>query len=213
MRRSHATTVSLLAALTLAACTNAKDVLEPSAIAPQSTQAVPTPGSGTAATPTAPATTAQPSAAAQPSATTQPSAPAQPATELPAKSAAVIARTRLQVAPIVGASVEAATPLTAQLQTRAKQRGITLAGSAGQTPTHVLKGYFSTMSEGKDTTVIYVWDVYDPAGNRLHRINGQQKAASVNGGEGWAAVAPETMQAIADQTIDQFATWLGGQAG
>ncbi|MCF6111830.1 MULTISPECIES: hypothetical protein [Mesorhizobium] len=207
MRRSHATTVSLLAALALAACTNAKDVLEPSAIAPQSTQTVPTAGSGTAATPTAPATTAQPSA------TTQPSAPAQPATELPAKSAAVIARTRLQVAPIVGASVEAATPLTAQLQTRAKQRGITLAGSAGQTPTHVLKGYFSTMSEGKDTTVIYVWDVYDPAGNRLHRINGQQKAPSVNDGEGWAAVAPETMQAIADQTIDQFATWLGGQAG
>ncbi|RWM74868.1 MULTISPECIES: hypothetical protein [Mesorhizobium] len=202
MRRSHVTTVSLLAALTLAACTNAKDVLEPSAIASQSTQAVPTTGTGTAATPTTPATTAHPSATAQPSAPTQ-----------PAKSAAVIARTRLQVAPIVGASVEAATPLTAELQTRAKQRGITLAGSAGQTPTHVLKGYFSTMSEGKDTTVIYVWDVYDPAGNRLHRINGQQKAPSANGGEGWAAVAPETMQAIADQTIDQFATWLGGQAG
>ncbi|WP_245485822.1 hypothetical protein, partial [Mesorhizobium sp. M5C.F.Ca.IN.020.29.1.1] len=153
-------------------------------------------------TPTTPATTAHPSATAQPSAPSQ-----------PAKSAAVIARTRLQVAPIVGASVEAATPLTAELQTRAKQRGITLAGSAGQTPTHVLKGYFSTMSEGKDTTVIYVWDIYDPAGNRLHRINGQQKAPSANGGEGWAAVAPETMQAIADQTIDQFATWLGGQAG
>ncbi|MGX9576615.1 hypothetical protein [Mesorhizobium sp. f-mel] len=202
MRRSHVTTVSLLAALTLAACTNAKDVLEPSAIASQSTQAVPTTGTGTAATPTTPATTAHPSATAQPSAPSQ-----------PAKSAAVIARTRLQVAPIVGASVEAATPLTAELQTRAKQRGITLAGSAGQTPTHVLKGYFSTMSEGKDTTVIYVWDVYDPAGNRLHRINGQQKAPSANGGEGWAAVMPETMQAIADQTIDQFATWLGGQAG
>ncbi|TIM85306.1 hypothetical protein [Mesorhizobium sp.] len=202
MRRSHVTTVSLLAALMLAACTNAKDVLEPSAIASQSTQAVPTTGTGTAATPTTPATTAHPSATAQPSAPSQ-----------PAKSAAVIARTRLQVAPIVGASVEAATPLTAELQTRAKQRGITLAGSAGQTPTHVLKGYFSTMSEGKDTTVIYVWDIYDPAGNRLHRINGQQKAPSANGGEGWAAVAPETMQAIADQTIDQFATWLGGQAG
>ncbi|AZO66755.1 MAG: hypothetical protein EOS20_24760 [Mesorhizobium sp.] len=200
MRRSHVTTVSLLAALALAACTNAKDVLEPSAIAPQSTQAVP--AAGTAAAPQ-PSTTAQPSAPAQPATTTVP----------PAKSAAVIARTRLQVAPIVGASVEAATPLTAELQTRAKQRGIILAGSAGQTPTHVLKGYFSTMSEGKDTTVIYVWDVYDPAGNRLHRINGQQKAPSVNGGEGWAAVAPETMQAIADQTIDQFATWLGGQAG
>lgn len=199
MRRSHVTTVSLLAALALAACTNAKDVLEPSAIAPPTTltQTVPTaPGSAAAATPapSSPATAA-------PSPTT------------PAQTAAILSKTRLQVAPIVGASVEAATPLTAELQTRARQRGITLAGSADQTATHVLKGYFSTMTEGTDTTVIYVWDVYDPAGNRLHRINGQQKAPSVNGGEGWAAVAPATMQAIADQTIDQFAAWLGGAAG
>jgi hypothetical protein len=114
--------------------------------------------------------------------------------------------------------VEAATPLTAELQTRARQRGITLAGSADQTATHVLKGYFSTMSEGTDTTVIYVWDVYDPAGNRLHRINGQQKAPSVKsgdsgGGDSWKGVSPATMRAIADQTIDQFAAWLGGKAG
>jgi hypothetical protein len=126
----------------------------------------------------------------------------------------VLARTRLQVAPIVGAPVEAAGPLTAELQTRAKQRGLTLVGSTDQTATHVLKGYFSTMSEGKDTTVIYVWDVYDPSGNRLHRINGQQKALSAGSGEGWPTVSPATMQAIADQTIDQFATWLGsGGAG
>ncbi|TIT89340.1 MAG: hypothetical protein E5W55_24650, partial [Mesorhizobium sp.] len=131
----------------------------------------------------------------------------------PAQTAA-IAKTRLQVAPIVGASVEAAAPLTAELQARARQRGVTLVGSTDQTATHVLKGYFSTMSEGKDTTVIYVWDVYDPSGNRLHRINGQQKAPSIGSGEGWPAVAPATMQAIADQTIDQFTAWLGsGGAG
>ena len=200
MRRSHVTTVSLLAALALAACTNAKDVLEPSAITPPATSTQPTqPAAG--------------SAAAHRRARPPPPSPAAPAAAAPRlpQSAAVLSKTRLQIAPIVGASVEAATPLTAELQTRAKQRGITLAGSADQTATHVLKGYFSTMSEGKDTTVIYVWDVYDPAGNRLHRINGQQKAPSVNGGEGWAAVAPATMQAIADQTIDQFAAWLGGQ--
>ncbi|WP_421916663.1 hypothetical protein [Mesorhizobium sp.] len=199
MRRSHVTTVSLLVALALSACTNAKDVLEPSAITPpasSSTQALtPTQGTTTAAVP-APATTTP--------ATT---------TVTPAQSAAILSKTRLQIAPIVGASVEAATPLTAELQTRARQRGITLAGSQDQTATHVLKGYFSAMSEGKDTTVIYVWDVYDPAGNRLHRINGQQKAPSVNGADSWKAVAPATMQAIADQTIDQFAAWLGGGAG
>jgi hypothetical protein len=200
MRRSHVTTVSLLAALVLAACTNAKDVLEPSAITPPaaSTQ----PAQPLSAAPGAAPATPAPSSAAT---------PATPAN--PAQSAAALSKTRLQIAPIVGASVEAATPLTAELQTRAKQRGITLAGSADQAATHVLKGYFSTMTEGKDTTVIYVWDVYDPAGNRLHRINGQQKAPSVNAAEGWPAVAPATMQAIADQTIDQFAAWLGGSAG
>ncbi|BAB49752.1 msr2684 [Mesorhizobium japonicum MAFF 303099] len=82
----------------------------------------------------------------------------------------------------------------------------------------MLKGYFSAISEGKDTTVIYVWDVYDPSGNRLHRINGQMKAPSVNsaagaGADSWKGVSPATMQAIADQTIDQFAAFLGGKAG
>ncbi|RWN49349.1 MAG: hypothetical protein EOS03_02480 [Mesorhizobium sp.] len=195
MRRSHVTTVSLLVALALAACTNAKDVLEPSAITPPATSTQTLPATSTAG---APASTAAPVTSAQ--------------------SAAILSKTRLQIAPIVGASVEAATPLTAELQTRARQRGITLAGSADQTVTHVLKGYFSTMSEGADTTVIYVWDVYDPAGNRLHRINGQQKAPSVNsgasaGGDSWKGVSPATMQTIADQTIDQFAAWLGGKAG
>ncbi|WP_136615961.1 MULTISPECIES: hypothetical protein [Mesorhizobium] len=208
MRRSHVTTVSLLVALALAACTNAKDVLEPSAITPPATssQTLPATPGNTAATVPAPAGTI----AGAPATTTTPVTSAQ--------SAAILSKTRLQIAPIVGASVEAATPLTAELQTRARQRGITLAGSADQTATHVLKGYFSTMSEGTDTTVIYVWDVYDPSGNRLHRINGQQKAPSVKsgaggGGDSWKTVSPATMQAIADQTIDQFAAWLGGKAG
>ncbi|UVK46991.1 hypothetical protein BPNPMPFG_002726 [Mesorhizobium sp. AR07] len=202
MRRSHVTTVSLLVALALAACTNAKDVLEPSAITPPATSTPATQGSA-AVTGPSPATTTM----GAPATTTTPVASAQ--------SAAILSKTRLQIAPIVGASVEAATPLTAELQARARQRGITLAGSADQAATHVLKGYFSAISEGKDTTVIYVWDVYDPAGNRLHRINGQMKAPSVNsggGGDSWKAVAPATMQAIADQTIDQFAAFLGGKA-
>src|SRR5690606_22626515 len=51
-------------------------------------------------------------------------------------------KARLQIAPIVGASVEAAGPLMEALQQKARQRGITLTGSSGQSATHVLKGYF-----------------------------------------------------------------------
>lgn len=200
MRRSCLTIAPLLVALALSACNRANDALQPGPTAQATTQ--PIPGSA------APTTAAQPGAiAGAPVAAAGGATPA----PTPAQTAAVLGQTRLQIAPIVGTSVEAATPLTQRLAARAKESGMTLAGTAGQGATHVLKGYFSTISEGKDTTVIYVWDVYDPAGTRLHRINGQQKAPTLSGAEGWAAVPPATMQAIADQTITQLTNWLAGR--
>lgn len=127
----------------------------------------------------------------------------------PPQAQAGTTRVRLQVAPIVGASVEAAGPLLEALQQRARQRSITLAGSSDQNATHVLKGYFSVLTEEGQTTVIYVWDVYDPAGSRLHRISGQQKAPTVKAAEGWPGVAPATLNSIAGTTIDQLSGWFG----
>lgn len=204
MRRSCLTIAPLLVAMVLSACNRANDALQPAPIAQATTQPI----TGTPAPSTVqPGTLANPIAGAPAPA----AAGTTPAAPTPAQTAAVLGNTRLQIAPIVGASVEAATPLTQRLAARAKESGITLAGSAGQGATHVLKGYFSTISEGKNTTVIYVWDVYDPAGNRLHRINGQQKAPTVSGTEGWAAIPPVTMQAIADQTMAQLTNWLAGR--
>lgn len=180
---------SLLAGLAVSACSSTQDVLEPSAIA----ASPPAPGalqSEVGAVPLQPAS-ANTTAALNPG---------------------IAARTRLRFDPIVGATVDVATPLTERLAQRARARGITLAGSADPSTTHVLKGYFSTLTEGGQTTVIYVWDVYDPAGNRLHRINGQQKAPA-GGSEGWASVQPATMQAIADSTVDQLASWLASSTG
>ena len=187
MRRSLLPAVVIFAALAMSACSSTQDILEPSAIAPTSTVDSAFPAEGAAAAQSAPAAGAS----------------------LPAS---VAAKTRLRFDPIVGATVEAATPLTERLSTSARARGMRLAGSADPSATHVLKGYFSTLSEGGETTVIYVWDVYDLSGNRLHRINGQQKAPS-SGGEGWSGVHPATMQAIADVTVEQLAAWLATSAG
>jgi hypothetical protein len=181
----------MLAVLAVSACSFTQEVLEPSAIAPTPAADAALPAQGDAEA----AETAEVAAVAS----------------VPLPSA-VAARTHLRLDPIVGATVEVATPLTERLATSARARGMKLAGSADPAATHVLKGYFSTLSEGGETTVIYVWDVYDPAGNRLHRINGQQKAAS-SGGEGWGAVSPATMQAIADATVEQLAAWLATSTG
>ena len=191
MRRLPFLAGSLLAAIVLSACSSTQDVLEPSAIA----ASPPSPGTLQAENEVG-AVSVQ-SASADATAALDPG---------------IAARTRLRFDPIVGATVDVATPLTERLAQRARARGIRLAGNTDPSTTHVLKGYFSTLTEGGRTTVIYVWDVYDPSGNRLHRINGQQKAPA-GGGEGWAAVPPATMQTIADSTIDQLASWLGSGTG
>jgi hypothetical protein len=191
MRRSPLPAMALLAAIALVACSSTQDVLEPSAIDAQQLA------------PAQPGTPAEPGAPASPPlASTAPAGPATP----------IRSGVRIQFAPIVGATVEAAGPLTERLVIRARERGIGMAGGAATPATNVIKGYFSAITEGAETTVIYVWDVYDRAGNRVHRLNGQQKQPA-NGGDGWASVTPATMQAIADTTIDQLAAWLSAAPG
>ncbi|MCG6114501.1 MAG: hypothetical protein MEQ84_04815 [Mesorhizobium sp.] len=139
----------------------------------------------------------------QPSAltTTQQSASLQPAT--------LGSDFRLGFDPVVGASGEATQPLAARLSSLAVESGIPLA-APGNAATLSMKGYFSAISEDGITTVIYVWDVVDGTGTRLHRIQGQQQAAGGDG-EGWNAVQAETMEAIADATMNQLVTWLASR--
>ena len=117
---------------------------------------------------------------------------------------------RVQFAPIVGTTAESVAPLSKELSARAKARGLTIVPASDPSTTLLMKGYFSALTDNSQTTVIYVWDVLDPAGNRLHRIEGQQKAPTAKG-EGFAAVTDQTMKAIADQTIDQLVTWLSAK--
>lgn len=189
MRRARIAMVSrltaLLAALALAACNSTQTVLEPSALQPSA---------DAAATPASPFPVATP--ATPPTATT-------PVTAV----AAISTDAKVRFAPVVGAPGAASTPLATRLNARASQRGIGLVGADDGSATHVMKGYFSAISEDGETTVIYVWDVTDRAGTRVHRIQGQSKSPSGTA-DGWNAVKPATMEAIADQTVDRLADWL-----
>lgn len=209
MRRlGAAAAVGLL--LALAACNSG---IDPSGLEPLTREqarsiAPPPPGMGL----DAPAAGASQAPATLPSA--QPSsisaAPAAPAAA--PQVAAIPAAARIQFAPVVGADAAKVAPLAARLSARAAQRGIAIAAAGDGTVTHILKGYFSAFTDKGETTVIYVWDVLDAAGNRLHRIQGQQKVAG-GGGEGWNAVDAGTMEAIADRTIDDLAVWLSSATG
>ncbi len=168
----------------LAACTSTQDVLDPANLAPAQSAAGQSDPDGAALAPS-------------------------PTTTASTTPAAIPAGTRIRFAPIVGPSVEAATALSQSLSAGARQRGIAMAGSS-DTSSYLLRGYFTPLVEGRETTVIFVWDVYDPEGNRVHRISGQERAAS-GSGDGWNAVPSSSMQAIGGSTIDQFATWIASR--
>jgi hypothetical protein len=112
--------------------------------------------------------------------------------------------------PIIGAPVQAVTPLSKELGTAARANGLVIKGSSDQTAEHVLKGYLSAFADGRKITVVYVWDVLDNAGARLHRIQGQE-VVDGKASDAWSAVPPEVMQEIGTATIAEYMKWRQSQ--
>jgi hypothetical protein len=114
--------------------------------------------------------------------------------------------------PIIGAPVQAVTPLSRQLGAEARSHGLTIKGSTDTSSNYILKGYLSAFQDGPAITVTYVWDVLDNSGARLHRIQGNE-SVPLKGGDPWTAVPPSVMQQIASKTIAEFTSWRATRGG
>ena len=114
--------------------------------------------------------------------------------------------------PIIGAPVEAVTPLSKRLGAEARSGGLTIRSASDASAKYILKGYFSAMNDNGGTTVIYVWDVLDGSGARLHRIQGQE-TVSGTANDPWTVVPAQTMEGIAQKTIRQYLDWRGSLPG
>lgn len=202
-RNSLTCAVAVLAGFALTACNSSESpigVTKADLPAPQTSPTPGTPGT-TAPTQAAPGTAATaPAGGTVAAGATQAGTPTAPGTPRTAK---------LRFAPIVGAPIAAATPLSQRLSALAKEKGINLGTAADTDNTHIMKGYFSALPDGNQTTIIYVWDVLDPAGTRLHRIQGQEKVPG-GGTDPWSTVPPKAMEGIADKAIQGYLTWVTG---
>lgn len=114
---------------------------------------------------------------------------------------------RVGFLPITGAPQSAVSSLSKALGTVSKLHNIGIAGASDQTVGYRLKGYMSALNEGSRTTVTFYWDVLDPSGKRLYRINGfeQEKGARK---DPWQGVSNATIQRIANRTMGSFAQWV-----
>ncbi|MDO6964212.1 hypothetical protein [Rhizobium alvei] len=118
----------------------------------------------------------------------------------------IAAQGTIRFLPIIGAPVQAVTPLSRELGNAARSNGLTIKSSGDHSAQHVLKGYLSAFVDGKNVTVTYVWDVLDDAGNRLHRIQGQESVPA-SGDDPWSAIPAELMQGIGVTTIAEYMKW------
>ena len=114
--------------------------------------------------------------------------------------------------PIIGAPVQAVTPLSLQLGSEARSHGLSIKSSNDSSSDYILKGYLSAFSDEGSVTVVYVWDILDGSGGRLHRIQGQEKVPS-SAQDPWAGVPSSVMQQIGTKTIGEFDAWRQSQRG
>lgn len=184
MNKAHLSILLLLTGL-LTACNSTESALSVQGSNQQQAQTTPT-------------TLAQPAATTPTQTTTPATSPTRTASLKPGK---------LYIAPIIGAPVNVVTPLTHRINDDARAKGVELAGNGGTDAAYVMKGYFSVLSEDNQTTILYVWDVLDASGNRLHRIQGQEKVPGA-AADSWSVVPPSAMQSIADKTMQEYSTWL-----
>lgn len=151
---------------------------------------------------------------APPSSTEEPNAPqTQTAALDPSVSSSTSVRgNTVRFLPIIGAPVQAVTPLSRQLGAEARAHGLAIKSSNDTSSDYILKGYLSAFSDDGKVTVVYVWDVLDNAGARLHRIQGQESVPTA-AADPWAGVPASVMQQIASKTITEFTSWRQNQGG
>lgn len=147
----------------------------------------------------------------QPPAQSLPASQPQPAQQTAALAPATSGNT-IRFLPIIGAPVQAVTPLSRQLGAEARAKGLTIRASNDNSAENILKGYFSAFADGSKVNVIYVWDVLDANGVRLHRLQGQETVAA-KGSDPWAAVTDRVMQDIAAKTLNDYTSWKQSQRG
>jgi hypothetical protein len=95
--------------------------------------------------------------------------------------------------------------LVQNLSEEADTRHIAVASRAGSAQYRV-KGYAAAEIRGKQTVIVWVWDVYDGNKQRVTRLGGEEQAS--NRQRGWSAADDQLLHRVAHEGIDQLATFL-----
>jgi hypothetical protein len=118
---------------------------------------------------------------------------------------------RFAFAPITGAPAELLMELSDELSQDAATRSLVLVPYGDAAADYSIKGYLSAVGGSSGTVLVYVWDIVDRDGNRLHRLSGQE-SSNQSAPDPWLGVTSNTLELVAQRTIDGLAAWVSQQA-
>ncbi|MFZ1813607.1 MAG: hypothetical protein WBO55_03995 [Rhizobiaceae bacterium] len=109
--------------------------------------------------------------------------------------------------PVTGAPQSAVTSLAGAMRSSAQANQVPVVVSVEQGARFQVKGYFSALNDGSGTILVYVWDVLDANGSRVHRISGQERGPAA-AGDPWVAINEDMLKRVSDTTMASLRTWL-----
>jgi hypothetical protein len=93
------------------------------------------------------------------------------------------------------------------LNKEAEARRLTIVPEGDPSATYLVKGYLSAIGDKGGTLLVYVWDVTDTSGHRLHRVTGQEPAGG-SGTDPWQGIDDQAVRTVAARTIDDLVAWV-----
>jgi len=135
-----------------------------------------------------------------------------PATLAPAAVASQAApirgeKARFAFAPVNGAPVDVLRDMSTAMNREASAHSLQVVPNGDPSATYLVRGYLSAVSEGTGTTLVYVWDILDRNGVRLHRISGQESGKPASG-DPWTGIGEPTITVAARRTMDALSQWV-----
>jgi hypothetical protein len=108
---------------------------------------------------------------------------------------------------VSGPPREVLASLSSALNEEASAKKLPVVARGDPAATYTIKGYLSAVGDGSNVVLVYVWDVMDKRGARVHRIQGQE-VARASGSDPWAGVGNKTLNIVARRSIDELSKWV-----
>ncbi len=113
--------------------------------------------------------------------------------------------------PVTGLPEDRTALFATELGRSAAEQGLNIVSRDSEEVGFRLKGYVTAKSEGRETVISYVWDIFADDNARVHRIQGQERLPAALP-DPWQAVTDDALQAIARNTVLKLQTWLDSGA-